>query len=64
MGLPLPLARQKLTEIGLGSLREVSLAQARERAAKARQKLKAGENPKPSRTAGEARSTFTPAPSS
>ena len=45
----------KLTEIGLGSLREVSLAQARERAAKARQKLEAGENPKQSRrTAGEA----------
>ena len=42
-------------EIGLGSLREVSLAHARERAAKARQKLEAGENPKQCRrTAGEA----------
>src|SRR3954453_2106691 len=47
--------RGKLTEIGLGSLREVSLAQARERAAEARQMLANGENPKQSRrTAGQA----------
>src|SRR5690349_13519702 len=41
--------RGKLTEIGLGSARDVSLAHARERAVEARDQLAEGSNPKHSK---------------
>jgi integrase len=49
MGLHVPSGRQQL-EIGLGSLRNVSLAHAREAAATHRQALGAGNHPMPAKT--------------